>query len=145
MIRQLYPIVWPQRLRGLFDTVRCVRYSNTAVMKTKSKISKYSEENKAESPRYLVATKKGLCLRVSVTPNAKSTGIRCTPEAVHIALNSPAKEGKANAELIGTLSSLLCVPKSALSVVRGEKGRDKLVLIDKASTERVSSTLSRLQ
>jgi len=50
-------------------------------------------------------------------------------------------DGAANAELIEVLSDVLDVPKRAVSIVTGERGRQKRVRIDGMTTELVRSKL----
>jgi uncharacterized protein (TIGR00251 family) len=48
-------------------------------------------------------------------------------EAVKIRLAAPPVEGAANAELVSFLAKKLGVPTASIRVVRGERGREKLV------------------
>jgi len=50
---------------------------------------------------------------------------------------APPVEGAANAELIAFLAERLGVPKSAVQVRRGARGRDKLVEVEGISEDRV--------
>ncbi len=47
--------------------------------------------------------------------------------SVRIALAAPPVDGRANEELRDFLSDKLDIPKSAVSIVHGDKGRDKIV------------------
>jgi uncharacterized protein len=68
---------------------------------------------------------------VKVTPNAykkgwsidKSGNLRC-----HI--KSPAEDGKANAELIKSLSKSLDIPQDMVAIVGGERSRQKRIKIE---------------
>ena len=56
--------------------------------------------------------------------------------SLRIALAAPPVDGRANEELREFLSDTLDVPKSSITIVHGEKGRDKIVAcrgVDKAS------------
>jgi uncharacterized protein (TIGR00251 family) len=46
-----------------------------------------------------------------------------------IKIAAPPVEGKANKELIDYLSEVLDVAKSSITIIKGEKGRDKTILI----------------
>jgi uncharacterized protein (TIGR00251 family) len=60
---------------------------------------------------------------------------------VKIRLTAPPVEGAANAELIAFLAKKLGVPKSAVRVVKGERGREKVVEVDGLSAEDVGARL----
>ncbi len=49
-------------------------------------------------------------------------------------LTAPAKEGKANRQLLEYLSKLLALPKTSIKIVHGDNARHKLVKIDLDST-----------
>ncbi len=71
-------------------------------------------------------------LSVRVTPGARSA--RISVEAgesysVRVWVTSPPEKGKANKAVIALLATALGMPKSALSIVRGETSRDKQVRI----------------
>ena len=56
--------------------------------------------------------------------------------SLRIALAAPPVDGRANEELREFLSDTLGIPKSAVTIVHGEKGRDKIVActgIDRAT------------
>ncbi len=59
-----------------------------------------------------------------------------------VRLTSPPVEGRANDCLIGFLSKLLGVKKSALAIVAGHKSRDKTVKISGASIGEVEASLA---
>jgi uncharacterized protein (TIGR00251 family) len=62
-------------------------------------------------------------------------------EAVRVRLAAPPVEGAANAELIAFLAKRLGVAKSAVRVVKGERGRDKIVDVNGLTAEQVRSRL----
>ena len=62
-------------------------------------------------------------------------------EAVRVRLAAAPVEGAANAELIAFLAKKLGVPKSAVRIVQGERGRDKVVEVDGVSAQQVSRSL----
>jgi uncharacterized protein len=77
-----------------------------------------------------VATDGSLTLAIHVQPNAKRsevTGVR--GDAVRIRLAAPAVEGRANVALIALLAAAFGVPLRAVTLVRGEKSRRKIVRI----------------
>lgn len=65
---------------------------------------------------------------VRVIPGAKKTGV--TPQddgSLKVCVSAPAQEGRANAAVIEVLAKHLGVPKRALTIIRGETSRRKLV------------------
>jgi uncharacterized protein (TIGR00251 family) len=69
-------------------------------------------------------------IEVRVIPNAKKRAITRSGSQLKVKLVSSPREGKANKELIGYLSGVFGVKRSAIRIVRGEKERDKVVSID---------------
>ena len=62
-------------------------------------------------------------------------------EAVRVRLAAAPVEGAANAELIAFLAKVLGVPKSAVRVVQGVRGRDKVVEVDGLTAQQVRRRL----
>lgn len=67
-------------------------------------------------------------LQVQVQPRASRTEV-AGPHggALRIRLAAPPVDGEANAELVAFLAKRLRVPKAAVTIVRGESGRRKVV------------------
>ena len=89
-------------------------------------------------------SKKGTFLRVIVKPNSKKMELIAerNPDSVLINLAGPAKEGKANTELVKRLSKLLKISTSSIRLVSGHKSREKILLIDGLSAEEVEQKLA---
>ncbi|MFX1560956.1 MAG: DUF167 family protein [Promethearchaeota archaeon] len=88
-------------------------------------------------------TARGTLLRVIVRPNSKEKNFiaHITPEAIIVNLKSPAKEGKANSELLKKLSKMLKTSTSEISLVAGHKSKEKTMLIVGMSAEELTSKL----
>jgi len=80
-------------------------------------------------------------LKVRVIPNSSKNQIIQNNNYVKIKLTSPARNGKANKQLIEFLSKKLKVPKSKIKIVSGEHSRDKHILIDGLSKEEIFARL----
>ena len=79
-----------------------------------------------------------MILDIKVIPRAGRTALAGTRDgAVLIRLAAAPVDGAANAELIAFLSDLLDVPKRNISIVSGEKSRQKRVRIDGVTAEAV--------
>jgi uncharacterized protein (TIGR00251 family) len=75
---------------------------------------------------------------VRVQPRAKKNAVLGElGDAGKIALTAPPVEGRANQACIAFLAELLGVPRSAVSIVSGQSGRNKLVRVEGISAARV--------
>jgi uncharacterized protein len=75
-------------------------------------------------------TPRGLTLRVRVQPRASKDALCGERQgALVVRLTAPPVEGRANEALTRVLGDPLCVPPSAVRVLRGTSGRDKLVVV----------------
>lgn len=84
----------------------------------------------------------GVFVHVRVTPRAGRHGVSGIRNgALLVKLNAAPVGGAANAELIEILSDTLDVPKTALTIVRGERSRQKLVLARGMTVERARALL----
>lgn len=84
-------------------------------------------------------------VKVRVQPRARRdeiVGLRNGVVVVRVA--APPLEGRANEALRRLLASRLGVPPSMVSVVRGQRSRDKLVQIDGLEQADVDATLATL-
>ncbi|MDD5731619.1 MAG: DUF167 domain-containing protein [Patescibacteria group bacterium] len=74
-------------------------------------------------------------ISVHLTPNAKKSEILGEQDdlfggkVLRVKVAAPPIEGKANKELINILSEHFDVPKSKISILSGEKSRNKIVEI----------------
>jgi uncharacterized protein (TIGR00251 family) len=81
-------------------------------------------------------TGSGLTLRVRVQPRASKDAVGGEREgALVVRVSAPPVEGRANEALARLLGKALGVAPSAVRVLRGESGRDKLVAVDGVSAE----------
>ena len=89
-------------------------------------------------------SEKGTFLRVIVKPNSKEKQLvaEINPDSIMINLTGPAREGKANTELVKKLSKILKISTGAIRLVAGHKSRVKTLLIDGLSVEEVVQKLS---
>lgn len=63
-----------------------------------------------------------LRIKIKVVAGAKQNSIEIfSEEIIKIKINKPAVDGKANKAIIEYLSELLSVPKSNISILKGEK------------------------
>jgi uncharacterized protein (TIGR00251 family) len=82
----------------------------------------------------------GVLIAVRVIPRAAHAAVAgLRGNAVLVRLTAPPVDGAANAELLALMADVLAVPRRAISIVAGERGRSKrlkvagVVLSDVAS------------
>jgi uncharacterized protein (TIGR00251 family) len=70
-------------------------------------------------------------LTLKIIPNAPRDEIAgWLGDALKVRVHAPALEGRANDALLGFLATRLGVPRRAITLVRGDKSRHKVVRID---------------
>jgi uncharacterized protein (TIGR00251 family) len=81
-------------------------------------------------------------IEIRVIPRAGKSGFAgMRGESLLVRLNAAPVDGAANAELIEVIADALDVPKRAVSIVGGERSRQKRVHVDGVTQEFVDSTL----
>ena len=87
----------------------------------------------------------GAIINVFVTPGAQSTifptGYNKWRRCIEIKVNSPAKDNRANKDVIKSIADFLDKPVEDVFVVSGIKNRSKTVLIKGISAEAISERL----
>ncbi len=69
-------------------------------------------------------------IRIRVTPrSAKNRVELCSGDALKVRVSASPVDGQANAAVVDLLAKTLRTPKSAIAIVSGHSGRDKLVRI----------------
>lgn len=70
-------------------------------------------------------------LEIKAVPNApRSAVVGWLGDALKVKVHAPALEGRANEELCEFLAEALGVPRRAVTLLRGDKSRQKVVRID---------------
>jgi uncharacterized protein len=81
-------------------------------------------------------------LAIKAIPNApRSAVVGWLGEALKVKVHAPPVEGRANAALCEFLADELDLPRRAVSVLRGDTSRQKLVRIDGLTLDRVKAKL----
>ena len=84
----------------------------------------------------------GVELRVWVQPGAaRSEIVGIHGEALKIRIAAPAQEGRANQALVDFLTEFLGLPKSHVSILRGEKTREKVLFLRGLKAEELARKL----
>lgn len=76
------------------------------------------------------AKKQPLLIKIRVVPNAKQNKIVEEKDRLKVYLNAPPVEGKANKALVEILAEHFNVRRSKITILRGQKGREKLIEVD---------------
>lgn len=83
-------------------------------------------------------------LKVRVVPRASKTGFAGrSGDAVRVRLTAPPVEGAANAALVEYLARAVGVRRSEVSIVSGEKGRDKVVAFSSLDSGELADRLAK--
>ena len=73
----------------------------------------------------------GVHVHVRAQPGARKTGVKGLHDgALKIAVTCPANRGRANKALVEYLGGLVGVPPSRVRLIRGNKSREKLFLLE---------------
>jgi hypothetical protein len=87
-------------------------------------------------------TAQGAQFALRVQPRSSRTALAgLIGDAIKLAITAPPVDGKANQAVVEYLAKLFSVPKSSITIVSGETGRNKLIAIRGLSAEQVRKTL----
>ena len=83
-----------------------------------------------------------LVVTVRVTPRARRNAVALVGDGVRVWLMAPPVEGAANVALLALLAKHLRVPRRALTLLRGETAREKVIAIEGMDAETFRQRLS---
>ena len=83
-----------------------------------------------------------MVVTVRVTPRARRNAVALTGDGVRVWLTVPPVDGAANAALLALLAEHLGVPRRALTLIRGETAREKVIAIEGMTAETFRQRLS---
>lgn len=132
--------------RGINRTIQIQRlFSFTIRMSKKSKQTSKKTENIQVTNDPVRLDKNGdIAITILAKPGAKLNSITAvSEEGVGVQISAPPTDGEANAELLKYLSKVLGVRKSDISLDKGGKSRNKIVLISNGATN-ITSVLENL-
>jgi len=87
-------------------------------------------------------TAQGAQFALRVQPRSSRTAIAgLLGDAIKLAITAPPVDGKANQAVVEYLAKLFSVPKSSITILSGETGRNKLIAIRGLSAEQVRKAL----
>jgi len=83
-----------------------------------------------------------LLLNVRVVPNASKSCLKEMAGGIlKVKVKAPPEKGRANDELVKVLSGALKLPKKSVTVVKGEKSRNKTVSVRGADIKKIQEAL----
>jgi len=89
-------------------------------------------------------TKPEELVAVNVKPRSAHAGVELADDGrIVVRVHAPAVEGAANRECVETLAAALGVPKSSVTIVRGEKSRAKQIAVTHLTAAEVRERLPR--
>jgi len=87
-------------------------------------------------------TPAGVLLRVHLQPRAaRDCIVGVHGDALKVTLTAPPVANAANSALLAFLAGLLAVPRASLSLVSGEKSREKKVLVCTTNSRQIAQRL----
>ncbi|MFW9809454.1 MAG: DUF167 domain-containing protein [Candidatus Thorarchaeota archaeon] len=91
-------------------------------------------------------SEKGTFIRFLVRPNSKEREfiVGISSENVMVNLKSPARQGKANTELVKRLTKVLGISTSSVRLVSGHKTKEKTLLIHGLGVQDVQRMLANM-
>ena len=81
-------------------------------------------------------------LEARVQPRAKYNSIEIEGKALRVRVTAAPAGGKANDAVIGMLAKRLRVAKGAVTIVRGHRGRNKVLWVDGLTESKVFARLT---
>ncbi len=86
-----------------------------------------------------------ISVELSVRPGAGRRGfLRIRPTGPVVALNSAPEKGRANHELIEFIAEVMGVPATAVSIIKGQSARQKVVRVETASPSAAAARMLEL-
>ncbi|MHA1186698.1 MAG: DUF167 domain-containing protein [Candidatus Heimdallarchaeota archaeon] len=95
---------------------------------------------------YLASANNGIRVKIVVKPNSKQPGIKIDTEKkyLQISVKSPPDKGKANKELLKLLAKQLELSLANLSIISGQRSRDKIILVANVSLEDLQKKIEKI-
>ena len=81
------------------------------------------------------------CLAVRVKPRSDCDVLAAEGDRLVVRVRAPAAEGQANRAVTAVVAEALGVPKSAVTIARGQRARDKLLQVAGLSAEDLRARL----
>ena len=84
-------------------------------------------------------------LKVRVTPRASQNRATFAAGVLKVHTTAAPVDGQANKSVIGAVAKVLKVPKSTITIIRGESSRDKVLRFETLSPEELTQRLKAIE
>ncbi len=81
-------------------------------------------------------TDNGIILKIRITPNSAKNQIIISDDMIKIKVTAQPIENKANKAVIEYLSKLVKIPKTSISILKGETSKDKTILLQTSDVKK---------
>lgn len=110
--------------------------SSFSMPKKHNKISQKSVETFVSQSPVIVKKNGDISIKIHAKPGCKHNGITdMNSEAVSVQIAAPPVDGEANTELIKYISTILGVRKSNITLDKGSKSKEKILLVSDVSLD----------
>ena len=79
-----------------------------------------------------------LIKKIKISPGASKNEIIKTADGTKIKITAPPVDGKANKVLVEFLAKKFKIPKTSVSIIKGETSREKTILFKVSNSEKIS-------
>jgi len=90
-------------------------------------------------------TERGLILNIRISPNSSKNQIMIENDIIKVKVTAQPIENKANKALIEFLSKLFKIPKTTISIIKGETSKDKTILISTTDEEKQQNIIDIIE
>ena len=100
------------------------------------------------SEEILKSTNEGLILKLRISPNSAKNQIIISEDTIKLKITAQPIENKANKAVIEYLSKLFKIPKTSISIIKGETSKDKtlfLKTVDDTKINHIKTILSEVE
>lgn len=100
------------------------------------------------SENILKLTDDGIVLKLRISPNAAKNQLILSDEMIKLKITAQPIENKANKAVVEYLSKLFKIPKTSITILKGDTSKDKTLLLrtnDKSKIDNVKTILSDVE
>ena len=93
-------------------------------------------------------TSDGLLIRIKIVPNSSKNDLIIEDEFIKVKVTAQPIENKANKAVIEYLSKLFKIPKTSITIIKGETSKDKtlfLKTVDDIKINHIKTILSEVE
>ena len=102
-------------------------------------VKKLEERNFMISENVLKIVDDGIVLRLRISPNASKNQFIFTDDMIKLKITAQPIENKANKAVIEYLSKLFKVPKTKITILKGDTSKEKTLLIKTTDMEKIEN------